>query len=109
MISEEDTEELRAFCEAVREMHQGGEAFLYLEGLRLPPERHPAKVDALLCLHHREGYSTRLYLSARIADRGANWTVVYLLDRQWHTWSWQGVTPNQRAAQVLAGHLKALQ
>jgi len=109
MISEEHMEELRAFCKDVRETQQGGEAFLYLEGLRLPPDRQPAEVDALLCLHTREGYITRLYLSARIADRGANWTAVYLLDRQWHTWSWQGVTPNQRPAQVLAGHLKALQ
>ena len=109
MICEEDIAGLLVFCKNVREMQQGGEVFVYLEGLRLPAGRQPVEVDALLSLHAREGYSTRLYLSARVADRGANWTVVYLLDRPWHTWSWQGVTSNQRPAQVLASHLKALQ
>ena len=109
MISQEDIAGLLLFCKDVREMQQGGEIFLYLGGLRLPAGRQPAEVDALLCLHMREGYTTRLYLSARVPDRGANWTVVYLLDRAWHTWSWQGVTSNQRPAQVLASHLRALQ
>jgi hypothetical protein len=109
MISEEEIRELQAFCRNAREVQQGGEGFLYLEGLRLPPGRQPPEVDAVLCLHAREGYSTRLYLSAMVADRGSNWSSVYLLDRRWHTWSWQGVPPNHRPSQVLAAHLKALQ
>jgi len=109
MISEEEVWELQAFCGNAREVQQGGEALVYLEGLRLPPDRQPPEVDAVLCLHSREGYSTRLYLGERVAGPGLNWTTVYLLDRQWHTWSWQGVSANQRPAQVLAAHLKALQ
>lgn len=108
-MSGEEAQELKAFCRGVREVLQGGEAFLYLEGLRLSSNSQPVEVDALLCLHARDGYMTRLYLSIRIADRGANWTTAYLLDRQWHTWSWQGVSANQRPAQVLAAHLKAIQ
>lgn len=109
MIPQEQIQELMTFCRGVREVQQCGEAFLYLEGLGLPPGRQPATVDGLLCLHQRDGYNTRLYLSAPVADRGSNWTSVYLIDRQWFTWSWQGVSANQRPVQVLAAHLKALQ
>ena len=109
MISTEQIEALRTFCREVREVQQGGEGFLYLEGLRLPPGRQPAEVDAILCTHARDGYSTRLFLSAQISGCALNWSAVYLLDRQWYTWSWQGVSPNQQPVQILAGHLKAFQ
>lgn len=109
MTSDEEILELTALCRGAREVRQGGEVFVYLQGLRLPRGRQPSEVDAVLCLHAREGYSTRLYLSAIVSGCGSNWSSVYLLDRHWHTWSWQGVSANQRAAQVLAAHLKAFQ
>ena len=108
-MTAEEAQELKVFCRDVREVQQGGEAFLYLEGLRLSLNSQLLEVDALLCLHMREGYMTRLYLSIRIENRGANWSTAYLLDRQWHTWSWQGVSVQQRPAQVLAAHLRAIQ
>jgi hypothetical protein len=108
VIPQDQIDELKPLCGGVREIPQGEQPFLLLERLKLPPGCQPAEVDALLALHAREGYATRLYLSAPMPHRGGNWTNVYLLDRTWHTWSWKDVSAQQRAAQVLAGHLKAL-
>ena len=109
MTSVADLDEVLHLCRGVHEVHEGGQLFLHLKGLRLPPDCGPAEVDALLCLHRRDGYESRLYLSERIVQKGANWTTACILDRPWHTWSWQGVSPQQRPIQVLAAHLKALQ
>ena len=102
-------DEVMELCRDVHEVYEGGNPFLYLKDLRLPPGCDPAEVDALLCLHKRDGYESRLYLSERISHKGANWTIACILDRQWHTWSWQGVSPQQRPIQVLAAHMRALQ
>lgn len=109
MIAKEQLDELLALCDTALELQEGGMPFLYLRGLRLPQGCGLAEVDALLCLHKRDNYDSRLYLSSPVPNRGANWSTSYLFDRRWHTWSWQGVSAQQRAIQVLAGHLKALQ
>ena len=101
--------EIVDLCQSAHEIREGGQLFVYLQGLRLPHGCGPAEVDALLALHRRDGYESRLYLSQRISHKGANWTTACIVDRQWHTWSWQGVSPEQRPIQVLAAHLKALQ
>jgi hypothetical protein len=108
VIPQEQIEELKPLCRGVREITQEGQPLLFLEGLKLPAACQPVEVDALLALHAREGYPTRLYLSAPTPQRGANWSTVCLLDRTWYTWSWKGISAQQRAAQVLAGHLRAL-
>ena len=101
MTSVVDLGEVTELCREAQEVHEGGQPTLFLRGLRLPPNCGSAEVDALLCLHKRDGYDSRLYLSERIARKGANWTTACILDRQWHTWSWQGVSPQQRPIQVL--------
>lgn len=108
MIPQDQIDELKPLCSSVREFRPGEQPFLLMERLQLPPGCRPAEVDALLALHARDGYATRLYLSLPIPNRGANWTNVCLLDRTWHTWSWKDISAQQRAAQVLAGHLRAL-
>lgn len=108
MIPEDQIDEIKPLCSTVREIQQGEQPFLLLERLQLPQGCQPAAVDALLALHARDGYATRVYLSAPMPHRGGNWTSVYLLDRTWHTWSWKDISAQQRAAQVLAGHLRAL-
>ena len=104
-----ELDEFVALCRSAQAIHEGGQLFLYLKGLRLPPDCGPSEVDALLCLHRRDGYESRLYLSERIAQKGSNWTTACILDRQWHTCSWQGVSALQRPVQVLAAHLRAFQ
>ena len=108
MIVKGQLDELLALCHAAEELQESGLPFLYLRVLRLPQGCVPAEVDALLCIHKRDGYDSRLYLSSPISHRGSNWSTTYLFDRRWHTWSWQGVSAQQRPIQVLAGHLKAL-
>ena len=108
MIPQDQIDELKPLCRCVSEIIQGGQPFLFLEGLQLPPACQSVEVDALLALHQRDGYATRLYLSAPMPGHGANWSTVCLLDRTWHTCSWKDVSAQQRATQVLAGHLKAL-
>lgn len=108
MIPQDQIDEVKPLCGSVHQIMQGEQPFLLMERLRLPPGCQPAEVDALLALHPRDGYPTRLYLSAPMPHRGENWTTVYLLDRSWQTWSWKDVSAQQRAAQVLAGHLRVL-
>ncbi len=99
--------ELALMCGKVTEFREGGRRYLHLERVSLPAGCNPAVAEGLLCLNDHDGYQTRLFLSVRLA-RGPNWCVHRILDRQWHTWSWKGVLPNQRASQILAEHLRSL-
>lgn len=107
MVSEQDIEELQAVCEGARMMSEGGCEFAYLPHLKIPHADGTIVRDALLCLQQRDGYLTRLYLSEQVPGRGNNWTPHRILDRAWHTWSWNHV-PADRPAVVLAQHLRAL-
>lgn len=106
--SQDELAELGLFCGAVTEFREGDRRYLLLERVTLPPGCSPAATEALLCPQERDGYQTRLFLTQPINGRGANWTVHRVLDRNWHTWSWQGIAANQRLAQILRGHLRGL-
>ncbi len=73
------------------------------------------KLEALLCPQAHKGYVTRLFLSQSLRSfpsvraKTANWTSEPFLGRQWHTWSWQGVSADQPLLSMLAAHLRALQ
>jgi hypothetical protein len=108
MVSDEGLKKIRGLCFEAREMTEAGLAYLYLPGLKLPQGCEPQVVDALLCLQSRDGYPTRLLLSARISNKGQNWNSHRILDREWHTWSWNGVSGNLRPIEILLGHLRAL-
>ena len=108
MIVAEQIAELTALCERAVEMIESGQNYVYLPRLTLPEGCQPSQVEALLCLHGRDGYSTRLFLSQPVPGRGQNWTVHRILDRTWHTCSWQNVSAQLRPAQILAEHLRAL-
>lgn len=99
--------ELRSVCGNVTEYTEGGRRYLHLPRVVLPGGCVPAAAEGLLCMNERDGYETRLFLSAQV-NRGQNWTVHRILERNWHTWSWKGVLANQRPSQVLAGHLGGL-
>jgi hypothetical protein len=108
MASQELMAELESICEGAKEMPEGGYTFIYLPGLKVRTAEESVRLDALLCLQTRDGYPTRLFLSQQIPNRGNNWTTHRILDRTWHTWSWNNVSANLRPAQVLAEHLRAL-
>ena len=108
MLTPETLPELKTICDGAQEMAEGGYSFVYLPGLKLRTGDQTITVDALLCLQVRDGYPTRLFLSQQVQGRGNNWTTHRILDRSWYTWSWNYVDSNQRPAQVLAEHLRAL-
>jgi len=88
-----------------KEVTEGGYTFVYLPSLCIPAQQ---VMDALLCIQPRDGYMTRLFLTAQIQGRGNNWTTHRILDRTWFTWSWNNVSSQLRPAQILAEHLRAL-
>lgn len=108
MVSPEGLEEMKGLSPKAREVSEAGLAYLYLPDLRLPQGCDPSVVDGLLCLQARDGYGTRLFLSAPISNKGQNWSRHRILDRGWHTWSWNGVKADLRPLEILLGHLGAL-
>ena len=87
----------------------GNRDLLYMQSLRFFVTRTERKMDALLWLNNPNAtYPTRLYLPEKLGA-GLNWHEdAYLLGRQWHTFSWRGVSPNQPLIDILAAHLMAL-
>lgn len=106
-ISEEDLVEVRAICPSAAVMSEGGNTYVHLPQMKLGQGDSILIREGLLCPQARDGYATRLFLSEPVPGRGNNWTVHQILDKAWHTWSWQNV-PAGRPAQILAQHLAAL-
>jgi hypothetical protein len=108
VVATEHLRELGEVCGEVRELAEGGKAYIYLSRLRLPNGCVPVEVEGLLCIQEHSGYATRLFLSQPVTGRGANWSVHRIVDRTWHTWSWNNVSAQMRPAAILAEHLRAL-
>lgn len=108
MVCPDAMEEIRAICSGATEFVESGLAYVYLPGLMLPAGCMPATCDGLLCLQPRDGYPTRLFLAEQVAGKGNNWNVFRILDRTWHSWSWNNVQYTGRPAEVLVQHLVAL-
>jgi hypothetical protein len=108
MVAEDQLQELTEPCGEVRELAEGGRTYIYLPRLKLPSGCVPSEVEGLLCLQEHSGYATRLFLSHPVSGRGANWSVHHILNRSWHSWSWNNVSAQMRPAAILAEHLRAL-
>jgi hypothetical protein len=85
-------------------MTEAGFRYIYLPGLKVGTET----MDALLCPQPKDGYLTRLFLERPVRGKGNNWSSHRILDRTWHTWSWNHVSADQRPAQILVEHLQGL-
>jgi len=103
----DELDELIAVYPGAQEMREAGVRYVFIPGLVLPSGQ---KVDALLRPDQvtSDGYITRLFLSQPVDGKGQNWQQFRILDRSWHTWSWNNVSPSGRLAQIIAGHLRAL-
>lgn len=108
MLTPDALSELQAICPNAVEMTEGAITYIFLPGLRVSGGGQTTTLDALLCPQARDGYQTRLFLSQPLVGRIANWAPHRILDRTWHTWSWNGVGAELRPAQILAEHLRAL-
>jgi hypothetical protein len=107
VLTAEELTELLGICPGAVEKPEGGYNYIYLPALRLQTAGQTLVLDGLLCPQTRDGYTTRLFLSQVVPNRGNNWTTHRILDRTWHTPSWNNVGSNQRPAQMLAEHLRA--
>ena len=66
-------------------------------------------MDVALCPRGLSGYSTRLLLERKIDSKsGLNWQVVTLINRLWHTWSWNQIAPDQPWIRIFAEHARVL-
>lgn len=102
-------QELQAIDPGAQPHLEAGQEFIYFPALPLPAGNTPSTIEALLCPNLHSGYQTRLFLAQQIPGRGNNWTAHVIGARTWFTWSWQGVSAEQRLVQILKGHLRALQ
>jgi hypothetical protein len=108
VVPAEHLQELRELFGEVRELTEDERNYIYLPRLILPRGCVPAEVEGLLCIQEHSGYATRLFLSQQVSGRGANWSMHRIVDRTWHTWSWNNVSAQLRPAAILAEHLRAL-
>ncbi|NJA08331.1 hypothetical protein HC024_21765 [Methylococcaceae bacterium WWC4] len=111
MINEENLDGLRKVCDGAKVMPESGIDYIFLPELEVITTQTSRKIDALLCpAQHPSGYMTRLFLAEPFPGSGQsnNWTQHRILERNWHSWSWQNVPATQSPAQILAAHLRAL-
>lgn len=107
--------EVLEICPAAREVKEGDATLVLLSDLLLPDGCQPAMTRALLWPTPRDGYSSRLFFSQRIApaakvnQQALNWNAnsVRILEENWHAFSWQ-TRGGQRLAQMIGQHLQAL-
>lgn len=87
---------------------EGERRFVFMESLRFLVKGMERQMDVLLCLNWpNSSYPTKLFLPENIG-LGLNWNEnAFILGRQWFSWSWQGVSPDQAPLAILAGHLEA--
>jgi hypothetical protein len=107
MINDIQFAVLKTFSSAPEIKNEGGEEFIFLPRLLLPTGCIPQTCDALLCAHARDGYETRLFLSAK-CKQNINWTEVRIMERQWFVMSYQGVPANLPLDEILFSHLSPL-
>jgi hypothetical protein len=107
-VSEGQLDALYAICAGPVQMAEGGVRYVYMPGLKVVAAGTERIVDALLCPGPHNGYTTRLFLSVPVPERGANWSQWQILGRTWHTWSWQSVPAELPLIQMVLEHLRAL-
>jgi hypothetical protein len=101
-------DELQKVYPAAQLMSDGGITYIYLPELKFVSGQETQVLQALLCPELHSGYSTRLFLEKPLNTKCANWTQHTILNRAWHTWSWNNIAANQPALSILANHMRAL-
>lgn len=113
-IPDDQLAPLLAIYPGAKLFQEGAKAFVFIPNLPVVVQEATRYLDALLCPTEHTGYTTRLFLSKPIVERptiganAANWTVHNILGREWHSWSWQGVSPDLSLPQMLLAHVSAL-
>lgn len=113
-VTDERLAPLRSMYPGCKVFNDGGQHYVFIPQLPITVDGICRNIDALLCPAQHTGYSTRLFLEEPIAERpmigtqAANWSTHNILGRQWHSWSWQGVSESLPLPQMLLAHVSAL-
>jgi hypothetical protein len=104
-------EELKGYFPNLAAVEDGGTTFVLIKDLPLPPSCEPPVVDALLCPQPRDGYPSRLYVSAEVRHKGPGTNMhvkgIVIANRRWWAISWNTNAPTQRLLGMVTAHLLA--
>lgn len=110
MNAHAELEKLRRLVPAAELRSEGGVSIIFLPGVRITAAGREIILDALLWPHERDGYRSRLFLSAQIqAPNANNWNVFSLQGCAWYACSWQGVPSTLPWDEMFVSHLRAFQ
>jgi len=112
----EQVDSLKLICPGVQKAEEAGATFYLLPQLKLPAGCIPEQVDALLCPTPHSGYNSRLFFAAPIqtthvrrTPQPLNWNgQLWVLERNWHAFSWQTDVTGLTLIQILQLHLDGL-
>lgn len=101
---------LRDLCPAAELWPEGNAHLAFLPGIRFKTGGSESQCDLLLWPFERDGYSSRLFLSAPVPSSTSRaWTAYNIQGRTWHAVSWQGVPNNLPWIEMVGSHLQAFQ
>ncbi len=101
-------QKIQSICSGARLLYEGGQPVVYIPKATFKAVGKDVTMDLLLHPGEHSGYPTRLFFQEQIAGRGANWNHFDLLDKQWWSPSWNGVSPNLPWASILCEHLRGI-
>lgn len=101
----DEFDELQSLYTDVKPLEEKGVEYFYLPSLTIVVNGVKQVYEALLCPEQHSGYKTRLFLNSPVPEKGKNWTAHVILNRSWHTHSWNGVPSELRLSQILASHI----
>jgi hypothetical protein len=110
MLAADQIAALKTLYPAISAAEEGQVTFLRIENLILPDGANPQTLTGLLCPVLRDGYQSRLFLSAKVAHsgKGINWNAdgVLILGQRWWAVSWQ-TKPGRTLTEMVLDHLDA--
>ena len=104
----EQIDPLKTYCRTLSSVRDFEVTFYLLEDLRLPDGCDPPACDGLLCPVQRDGYPSRLFLSAKVRcpyERNWNCESARIAERNWFAFSWKVEAPNLTLVQMPRAHL----
>lgn len=99
--------DLRRLCSRAQRFEEGGHVYYSLPNLFLGDGARPEQCDALLRIGGCDGYSSRIFLAAKVDGKPLNWnSEAFIVQRRWFAFSWK-VADGLTGLRLLSAHLRA--
>jgi len=110
-LDQDQINDLKHYYSGLQAVEEGGQKFILIPQLVLPQGCSPQTVEGLLCPSLRDGYTSRLFLSAKVIHKGPgqNWNPadgVMIAGRKWWAVSWKP-NNNSHFIGMIKAHLEA--